>query len=221
MQAFGNPARMQLLSILRTPHSLGEIHLAPNRQDAVASPSRNMNRVSVRHHLEQLIAIGAVRQFDGIRDGRTTSLYQINHRQLFALSEELRELGRIRPDADFIVDGTAPGPAAAGRTPTGPRLILMNGAYEGRAFPLTAPGERTWTIGRRRDGDIVLEYDPFLSLDNSQIQLQNGMFTLHDVAGNRNGTRINWNELPRGGQTPLRPGDVIGVGRSQLLFRTE
>lgn len=220
MKALGNPVRMQMLSILRSPRTLGEIEVAPMRQDEAGSPGRSMSRVSVRQHLEQLIAIGAVKQVAGVRDGRSVALYQVNHRQLFALTEELRELGRLRPDQDLIADGTAAGPASPPPARHGARLVLMNGAFEGKTFPL-GNGAQVWTIGRARTATVCLDYDPYLSLQNSELRFARGTFTLHDVPGNRNGTRLNWEELPKGGSRALASGDVIGVGRSQLLFRAD
>ncbi len=220
MRALGNPVRISMLTILRQPRTLGEIQVTPVRQDDGQRPERAMSRVSVRQHLEQLLEIGAVQQVRGTRDGRTVTLYQVNHRQLFALTEELRELGRLRPEKDLIPDGTAPGSPEMPPI-KGPRLVLMNGAYEGKTFPLKAEGAQTWTIGRARNAAIALDYDPYLSLQNSEVRFVRGQFTLHDIATNRNGTRLNWEAVPRGSSLPLRSGDVLGVGRSQLLFRED
>lgn len=220
LQALANPVRMQLLRILKTPHALGEIRLAPRRKESGGTPARLMSRVTVRQHLDKLLAVGAVKALDTTRDGRRTTLYQLNHRQLFALNEELKELARMRAPLE-ILDGTQPAPAAPmprQEHPAAPALVAMNGVHEGRIWPLDS-SKKAWTIGRRRQADICLDYDPYLSQENSEIRLDGRRLVVHDLPGNRNGTRVNWLPLPAGGSSPLRAGDVVGVGRSLLLVR--
>jgi hypothetical protein len=37
--------------------------------------------------------------------------------------------------------------------------------------------------------------------------------------GSKNGTMLDFQPLPRGGSAPLTNGDVVGVGRTNLVFR--
>lgn len=48
---------------------------------------------------------------------------------------------------------------------------------------------------------------------------RDGRSLLLDLPGNRNGTLLNWKPLARGGVAELKAGDVVGVGRSLLVFR--
>lgn len=215
MKALGNPVRMELLRQLTTPRQLGEIQVHPHRREAGGAPKRLMSRASVQSHLEQLLEVGAVRTLTGIRDGRNVTLYTIDERQLFALTEELRDLGRLR-GKEASLDGTAAAPALPHRH-EGPRLILMSGPWEGRVIPLDGAGP--WTLGRGNSCDVSLPYDPYLSMSNSEVRRTKGDFSVADLAHSRNGTALNWVALPRGQQADLRSGDVVGIGRTLVMFR--
>lgn len=220
MKALASPVRLELLQSLRAPRMLGEIRLQPRRRDG-SGPGRTMNRVSVRGHLDSLLAIGAVREVSVQRDGRLAKHFVLDYGQLFALTEELRQLARLQPEGG-VLDGTMLGP------PTGPpplserpHLVLANGLREGEAFPLRSTLRRQeWLVGRSPDADVCLEYDPYASMENSQVVLEGGRFSLVDLPSSRNGTTLNWEPLERGQPRPLSNGDVVGVGRSVLVFRT-
>lgn len=216
MKSLGNPVRVQILQQLATPRQLGEIEVSPHRREQGGAPKRRMSRAAVQAHLEQLIEVGAVRTMAGVRDGRTVTLYAVDPRQLFALTEELRDLGRIQATA-HEADGTAPAPVDL-PAQRGPRLILLNGPWEGRVVPLQGPGP--WTVGRGAGNTISLPYDPFLSSANSEVHRQaDGSFAVVDLPHARNGTALNWTPLERGARTDLVAGDVLGAGRTVLLFR--
>ncbi|MEK6974843.1 MAG: hypothetical protein AABY18_00710 [Candidatus Thermoplasmatota archaeon] len=219
MKALGNPVRVEILQQLSTPRQVGEIRVAPGRRENGDAPNRSMSRASVQAHLEYLIEVGAVRAISSVRDGRNVTMYVADQRQLFALTEELRQFGRMRVDADAVADGTAPAPAPAGPTPAGPRLVLMNGPWEGRIVPLEGSGP--WCIGRAPANALSMPYDPFLSSSNSEVRRSGPSFTVHDLPRARNGTSLNWTPLPRGSSKPLVPGDVVGAGRTLLLFRSD
>jgi predicted component of type VI protein secretion system len=92
--------------------------------------------------------------------------------------------------------------------------------YEGRAYALddaTGP-EGEWVIGRRKGLAVSLDYDPYVSNENSVVVRRDGAYWVRDVAGSKNGTSVNWEPLARGGQRRLDATDVIGVGRSLLAF---
>ncbi|MEA3144230.1 MAG: hypothetical protein QOG31_1554 [Thermoplasmata archaeon] len=218
LKALASPVRLALLQALTAPRTLAEIRVAPVRRDR-GSAGRPMSSVAVREHLDYLLDIGAVQAVPMTRDGQRRTHYLVNHRQLFALTEELRQLARIRPDADLLLDGTQPGPSLAPRHP-GPTLTLVNGAREGQVFPLAAlPAGPGWVIGRRPGAAILLDYDPYVSLENARVLRHAGGFAVTDLPGSRNGTTLNWALLPKGQASPLATGDVVGVGRSTLVFR--
>lgn len=217
MKALGNPVRIAILRQLTVPCQLGDIKVAPHRKERGGAPKRMMSRASVQAHLEQLLDVGAVRMVNGVREGRTVTLYRIDERQLFGLTEELRDLGRLNGQTD-VLDGTAPAPQTSAAS-EGARLILLNGPLEGRVFPLTGAGP--WTIGRDAAAFLRLAYDPYLSKQNSEIQQRGNAFAVVDLPSARNGTSVNWVALPRNSSTKLHSGDVVGVGRTLALFRTD
>lgn len=215
MRALGNPVRVEILQQLRVPCLLGEIRVAPRRNDGTGSARRAMSRAAVQEHLEKLLEVGAVRAIPGVRDGRSVTLYAVDQRQLFAFTEELRDLARWSDD-DAVADGTQAAPMPQ-LHPKGPNLVLMNGPLEGRAYPLDGSGP--WRIGRGPGNAIRLVYDPYLSLSNTEIRRTKHGFEVVDLERARNGTALNWTPLARGQASLLRTGDVVGAGRSLLLLR--
>jgi DNA-binding transcriptional ArsR family regulator len=220
LSALGYPARLELLDQLKFPHAAGEVRVAPTRSDEAGSPERAVAPQTVRYHLEKLVEAGFVRQEPAGKD-KGPARYIANAQKLWAVTEELRALSRMYAgrgplgDETGTVVGGAPATALAG-----PRLVLVHGVYEGKPFPLPAParGEASWTIGRQRGLALSLDYDPFVSLENTVVAARDGAYTVTDLATSKNGTTLNWAPIPRGVPTPLRAGDVIGVGRSLLLF---
>jgi len=175
-------------------------------------------------HLGKLEEAGLVRSEPVERAGRKVPCYFVNPLKLYEMTEELRRLtllqaGRGLPaDATGTLGGSAPSLAVHG-----PRLVLVHGIYEGRAYPLRASSARdgTWVIGRRRDLPIGLDYDPFVSVEHAEVRRAGEAFVLHDLPRSKNGTFVNWARLPKGGAHPLKAGDVVGVGRSLLVFVAE
>lgn len=219
MKALANPVRIDLLKALRQAKTLGEIRLRPRRGGSSDGLERIMSRVTVKQHLDQLMAIGVVQTRSIVRDGRPLDHYIVDHRQLFALTEELRQMARLRPQGEML-DGTQPAPAANPMAQPGAKLALVNGTYEGRVFPLPAVGRSSrWSIGRRANSSVCLDYDPYVSLQNSEVVCTGGVYTIVDLPQSRNGTMVNWVTLPKGVPQRLESGDVIGVGRSTMVFR--
>lgn len=216
MKAFGNPLRIEILRQLKWPKTLGEIRVQPTRRGGGRS-DRSVNRVTVKHHLAQLMSIGAVQVRRLPRGDQTMDHYLVDHRQLFVLGEELHKMARIRPQAD-LVEGTVPAPQGPPDVATpGAKLVLVNGTYEGRVFPL-ADGRQDWLVGRRREAAVCLDHDPFVSLEHARLTREGRRFRVADVASARNRTQVNWRPLPAGGSQDLQRGDVVAVGRSLLLF---
>jgi FHA domain len=145
--------------------------------------------------------------------------YLLNNQAVFSLGEEVRGLARLRASVEPAVETAraqdAPAPAVAR-----PCLVLVKGLDEGRAFPLraAAPGERRWVIGRRRDADIALDYDPYVSSEHALVAWDGAAHRVEDLAESRNGTTLNLARLPNGASRVLRHGDLLGVGSTLLLY---
>lgn len=224
LKALANPNRLELLWQLRFPRTVSEISLTPKRAETGGNPDRLISRQAVERHLQVLESIAVVRTLPATREGRPVDEYVVNHANVFAIIEELRKLTLIKPHApmDPLATVNAENRIAAGPAQAkGPRLILVGGVYEGKTFPLT-PGpahEVGWVIGRREDCDVRLDYDPFVSHENTRIVHHAGRYFVEDNVQSRNGTLLNYEPMPRGGRLPLETGDLVGVGRSLLLFR--
>lgn len=220
LNALAHPSRLALLRQLRTPRTLREIQL---RTGAAADDvGRSISRQAVREHLDRLLAIGVVHAREATRDYGETTEYSLSHQALYALSEEFRGLARLRPASEPVAATMARRPGAPEpRAPEGPCLVLVKGLDEGRTFPLAPPGvgRRQWTLGRRRGLDVSLDFDPFVSTENALIVWEDGTFTIEDLPDSRNGTSVNFVTLPKGERRSLRTSDVIGIGRSLLVFR--
>lgn len=219
LSAIGYPVRLELLEILRYPRTLGEIRVAPQRVRG-GGPGRPAARQTVQHHLDKLVETGLLRVSKVERGGKVVPQYVVNVQKLYAMTEELRRLA-TRPALSPEMDATGTLSEKPTATPTeGPRLVLAHGAYEGRSFSLDAKAssEGRWVIGRKRGLAVCLDYDPYVSLENAALTLAEGGYLLTDLRTSKNGTSVNWVPLPRGGSRALRPGDMVGVGRSLLSF---
>lgn len=218
LKALSNPNRLEILEKLRFPKVSSEIRLTPKRREDALSAQRTISRQAVEEHLEVLEAIGVVTRRTGQRGGRAVDEYVMNHQHLFAVIEELRKLTALRAnsleDAGATLDTEA---QAAGRWEAGPKLVLVSGPWEGKVVPLA--GDGTWVLGRRRGAAVALDYDPFVSQENTQVVRDKDGWFVVDLAGSKNGTHLNFAPLPKGERQPLRHGDVVGVGRTLLVFR--
>lgn len=220
LTTLGSPVRLELLRRLRFPHTLGEIRIQPHRMQSGASPDRALARQTVQGHLDKLVETGLVHRREAERNGRIVPEYIVNPSRLYALMEELRSLSTMYAGRGLAGDATGTvGEPVTSEDATGPRLVLVHGVYEGKPFPLDRAHcvDGAWTIGRRQGLQVCLDYDPFVSLENAIVRRKRPGFTVTDLGG-KNGTWVNWRRLPSGGSHTLKPGDVIGVGRSLLAF---
>lgn len=224
LKALSNPVRLELLDALRFPRMVGEIKVAPQRLAPGDNPDRPAARQTLQAHLDRLVAADLVRE-DLVKAGeRSLRRYAVNSQKLYVVTEELRRLsthhaGRGSEEVSTH-DASARAPQPAGRA-KGSRLVLVHGVYEGKAFQLdasTADATGGWTIGRKRGLPVSLDYDPYVSTENARVRRAGETFSIEDLPDSRNGTRVNWEPIPPGVAHALEPGDVIGVGRTLMVF---
>lgn len=223
LKVLAEPSRLLLLHKLQLPHAVSDIALRPSRVSASQSADRIVSRRNVESHLARLDEVGLVHTRDVRRDGRPAKEYLVNHGRLFVVIEELRRLSLIQPPPGLDGDDTQH-PDLTGLTrpsthpiPVGPTFIVVGGPLEGRSFSLH--GDGPWTIGRSEGNAVSLPYDPFVSGSNSEVHRAGDEFLIRAREGARNGTRVNWRVVDPGTEAPLVSGDIIGIGRSSLVFR--
>lgn len=216
LAALGSPVRLKLLREIREPRTLREIEV---RSATRSEAERLLSRQAVREHLDRLLEVGMVVTREAERGYGATQEYTVNHQAIYALGEEVRELARVRSLVEPSIATVAGAPARPVGA-MGPTLVLAKGLDEGTSFALDSPPDtrREWIIGRRRGVHIALDYDPYISSENSIITWADGKHSIRDVAGSVNGTRVNFEPLSAGASRVLRHGDAIGVGRSLLLY---
>lgn len=220
LKALAYPARLELLDLLRAPKTVRDVRLNPQRSGLWESPDRPAARQTVQLHLDKLLETDLVRAETGEQDGRQVPFYIANPAKLYVIMEAMRSLlvryaGRgLEPDHTATVSA-----AAAGAATRGPRVVLVHGVYEGKAYPLTpsTAKDARWTIGRAKGLAVSLDYDPFVSHETAVITKDGPGFAITDL-GSKNGTWLNWVPLGSGETRTLEAADVIGVGRSLLVF---
>jgi serine/threonine protein kinase len=96
----------------------------------------------------------------------------------------------------------------------GLQLLVIAGPDKGRAFPLAADD---WLLVGRSKATETRLVDPHVSKVHCKVEWAGGqvVVTDHDSTG---GTFVNGRRVTR---QPLRPGDVIGLGETQLLLQEE
>lgn len=223
LRVLGNPNRLEMLHALRSPRSVRDIELRPESVRDGENPERAISHQAVRDHLARLRAIGVLVVERVERDGGVVDEYVLNHPKLFAIVEELRALGELRSAVKAEPEATLGAGAPARRVEApGPHFVLVRGQGEGRVFPLrreNLAADRGWVVGRKPGLAVSLDYDPFVSSENAEVLHDGRGFVLRDIPASRNGTRVNFETLARGGTALLRHGDVVGVGRTHLVFR--
>lgn len=223
LSALAYGSRLELLNILRFPKNVQDIRIAPRQVRAGENPDRPVARQTVQGHLDKLVEIGLVVSRDAPE--RRGKEYLVNPQRFYLILEELRKVGTITADAPVPHDGTVDlGWVRAEHPQAGPRLLLVHGMHEGRSFPLRKEAlqeGRGWVIGRREGLHVSLEYDPFVSSENAEIVQSGRDYVLLDLRSSKNGTHLNWRRLEKDERPVLASGDVVGVGRSLLVFRRE
>lgn len=225
LQALAYRSRLELLHMLRQPRLLQDIRLSPRQLRPGENPERAAARQTIRAHLEKLEEIGVVSAREARGEGQRGKEYVVNTQRVYQVLEELRKVAAITsadslPRLDTVDLGAAkPAPMEAG-----PKLMLVHGLVEGKVFPLRRGDLRDgrgWVIGRKAGLQVSLDYDPFVSVENAEVLAQPEGHVLIDLRSSKNGTFLNWRRLDKDERARLTPGDVIGVGRSLLVFRAE
>ena len=225
LKVLSHANRLELLSLLRQPRTLDEVTMTPTASQAEGNPHRAITRQAVQSHLDRLAEVGLVRVAPTRRVGkRAVHEYFLDQTRLFAIVEEMRKLGRLRSRVALDPFATMDLESNARASPDEDclRVVIVHGIDEGRTFPLRHADRRSprgWIVGRSADAHVMLDYDPYVSLENCEILEDGAGFRLLDLRTAKNGTHLNWRRLPVGGETALRNGDVIGVGSSLLVFR--
>lgn len=218
LEALASPTRLEILHALRAPRALHEIRVAPTLTREGENEARALSRQAVTRHLDQLLDLGLVQRIPAPPRARGDS-YALNHERLFAVIDEMRQLAKLRallPDAASPRETLAHDEAGPLRLPESPRLVVAYGRDDGVGFGL-GDGPR-WRIGRGAGCEVPLDYDPYLSSENTMVERRAAGYTVADL-GSRNGTWLNWARLPPHAPRELRPGDVLVVGRSTLVYQ--
>lgn len=218
LRALAHARRLELLHLLQVPHALADVRMTPGKQRAGGSPERPISRQAVQRHLETLQQIGVV--LGQVPPGGHQREFVVDRQRVFQVLEELRRVGTITAGA-FVSRETVVGEGApVRRMEPGPKLVLVHGFVEGKVFPLRrdlATNDR-WLVGRKVGLSVCLDYDPYVSSVNSEIVREGDDHLVRDLGISRNGTMVNWRHVEEQA-VPLKPGDVLGVGRSLLVFQ--
>lgn len=216
LDALASPTRLALLRALRSPRILAEIEV----RSAERAEGGALARQTIRKHLDVLLEAGLVTSRDVVRERGDTAEFVLNHQAIYALAEDVRDLARMRPLVE-VGEMTADVRAAGARTvPRGPSLVLVKGLDEGTSFDLAPdpPRRTSWVIGRRRGVEVPLDFDPYISSENSRVVFEDGAHHIETLPSSRNGTLVNFRALAAGDRHRLAHGDIIGVGRSVLAY---
>ncbi len=215
LKVLASTTRLRVLSAIKKPTPMRDIRVPPESSRSGDNPTRPVSVQVVQQHLKRLEKVGLVQETGADRH------YVVNRPRLYALAESFRQLAALRGDHTPLDNRTivleSPGAAAPVR---GPRLVLVHGAYEGKAYALdpSFAVDGQWIIGRRPGLPVCLDYDPYVSREHAVVSEGAAAFTIRPLPGTRNPTAVNWSQLHEDHEHVLSPGDVIGIGRSLLVF---
>lgn len=216
LEAVASPVRLEILRALRSPRTIGEIRVGAGRSREGERPERTLARQTVAHHVEQLEALGLVERISTAAG----EAYVLSHPRVFALTDELRGLAKLRalvddagPPQTFTAQPQRPLPI-----PAAPRLVVAYGRDDGAGHALHGDVGKRWRIGRGASCEVRLDYDPFASSESCVVERTPRGFVVEDL-GSRNGTWLDFERLPPKGRAPLKDGRILGVGRSLLVFQ--
>ena len=96
-----------------------------------------------------------------------------------------------------------------------PFLVFRDGDGAQLIHPLPM-GTRSVTLGRRHEADLSFPWDPEMSRLHAELTLRAGEWTICDDGFSQNGTWVNGLRLA--GRRRLADGDLVGLGRTMLVF---
>lgn len=98
-----------------------------------------------------------------------------------------------------------------------PRIIVAGREGGGRAFALALPmPSGGWIVGSGPLASVRVPGDPWVRSVHARVVERDGRWLLRDESGG--GTRVNWQPIGKDEESPLEPGDLVGVGSTLLVF---
>lgn len=211
-KALANPTRLELLWVLQTPKTAGDVELEASDAWGDHRAGRTLDRSTVHRHLSILEEVGVVERL-------ANGTYVVDQQSLFSVLEELGGLASLRPVVDVDVEETrAAEEDDVGPLPEGPRLVIVGGPRHGRALALEGSGP--WVLGRGPETDLRLGYDPHVSQRHLEIERARlGTLRVRALDEARNPPSVDNMALEPGSRVPLEPGSILSVGYSHLVFQ--
>lgn len=206
-EALSNPRRIRLLHHLAEPQYLREI-----------ASAFGLSRQAVHHHLDRLVETGFLERRSGSRESGPVTEYVLVPEVLALVHEGVERVSRVpgaRRDRPDRTRGGSDHPASS--SPPDRGLWVVHGIDAGTRLSLVGD-EGPWVVGRDPTCDLVLEGDPFASARHAEVWPEGTGHRVGDLAST-NGTFVNGRRLDRREDAALDHGDVVGVGRSLLLYQ--
>lgn len=224
LKAISDENRFSLLDALKEPKTVNEIQLNAKADTDEYRGDRRLTRQGVQYHLDILRDAGLVAATHQNRDGRMMNVHQIDPCGVYTFIDDLeRELGQLAAEAPAVDRTTVKlEDTRQLRWPEEPRLVVVRGLTAGHGFSLAGPpprSDRGWIVGRSPKAEIALPYDPYIDTEQSEILPEGNQFRLLDLRSSENRIFLNDELIGRGMGAELDRGDVIRVGRSELLYQ--
>lgn len=67
--------------------------------------------------------------------------------------------------------------------------------------------------------EIPLPHDPYAAGKHAEVFRDDGVFRILDMRSSDRPTYVDWEPLDLGGASVLKPGTILGIGRSLLVFQ--
>lgn len=215
LAALASPVRLRILSALARPRIVTELRIPADRGEGSIAA-----RQTVQAHLDKLEEAGLVQTVEVLRNGRPYRAYVARAETIRAAKAVLRRVADVLDGRGRSQDGTLL--IEPEESPLTPHLLLVRGADHVATFDLPEPTPdmvaRRWAIGRETGVDVCVTDDPFVSRINAYLEWTPEGYAIRD-AMSANGTSVNGAKLASGARCVLRSGDIIGLGRSFLVFR--